>query len=410
MSTVGEVSLSSKLPTPLTPLIGRERDIAAASALLCGHVRLLTLVGIAGVGKTRLAIATADEVQYLFVHGVVFVPLASVREPRLVLQGLADALAIRDDRHSPLLERLIRELRQQHLLLVLDNFEHVVDAASDIHHLLELCPRLSALVTSRVRLRLRGEQHLEVEPLPVPNPARLPPLAQLASIPAIAMFLDRASTFDPTLTLGPHNARAIASIFARLEGVPLALELAAARLEILSPEALAARLDKRLTVLTQGPRDADARHQTLRNAILWSYELLSPVEQRLFRGLSIFVGGCTAEAAEVVIRPVESDGAVDDGLNGLSRLLDHHLIYRDVVSGEPRFLMLESIREFGIEQLIVHGEAQTLQHRHAAYYLSLASAADAATSSERAQQLDRLEVEQDNLRAALAWATDNDSD
>src|SRR5215212_11882860 len=204
MSTVGEVSLSSKLPTPLTPLIGRERDIAAASALLCGQARLLTLVGMAGVGKTRLAIATAHEVQDSFARGVVFVPLASVREPGLVLQAIAEALRIRDDGHCPLLERLIRELHQQHLLLVLDNFEHVLDAGPDIHRLLDLCPRLSALITSRARLRLGGEQHLTVAPLPVPNPARLPPLARLASNPAVAVFLDRASTVDPALSLGPH--------------------------------------------------------------------------------------------------------------------------------------------------------------------------------------------------------------
>ena len=352
MSTVREVSFSSKLPTPLTPLIGRERDIAAASALLSSNVRLLTLAGVAGVGKTRLAIATADAVQDSFTHGVVFVPLASVREPGFVLQALADALAIRDEGNCPLLERLVGELHQQRLLLVLDNFEHVVDAASDIHRLLELCPNLSALVTSRVRLRLRGEHLLEVTPLPVPNPARLLSLARLASNPAVTLFLDRASVVAPTLTLDPHNAQAIASICARLEGVPLALELAAARLEILSPEALAARLDKRLTVLTQGPRDADARHRTLRDAIRWSYELLSPTEQRLFRGLSIFAGGCNAAAAEAVLRPFESDGAPDDVLNGLSRLLDHHLIRREVVTGEPRFLMLESIREFGVEELI----------------------------------------------------------
>src|SRR5215207_8017126 len=325
MSSVRAVPFSSKLPTPLTPLIGREPDIAAASALRTGSVRLLTLTGAAGVGKTRLAIATADEIQDSFAHGVVFVPLASVRQPGFVLQAVADALAIHDEGNCPLLERLIGELHEQRLLLVLDNFEHVIDAASKIHRLLELCPRLSALVTSRVQLRIRGEHLLEVAPLPVPNPARLPSLARLASNPAVALFLDRASVIDPTLTLDPHNADAIASICARLEGVPLALELAAARLQILSPKALAARLDSRLTVLTQGPRDADARHRTLRDAIRWSYELLSPAEQRLFRGLSIFVDGCNAAAAEVVIRPFESDGTADDVLNGLSRLLDHHL-------------------------------------------------------------------------------------
>lgn len=407
MSSVLGFPPSSNVPLPLTPLIGREHEVAAAAAYLCGDVRLLTLTGVAGVGKTRLAIATAAALADTFEHGVVFVPLASVHDPELVISAVADALAIRDDGTCPLFDRLVGEIHQKHLLLVLDNFEQVVDAAPEMSHLLTLCPNVSALVTSRVRLRVGGEHHLSVPPLPVPDPIRLPSIDRLGRNPSVALFIGRAAAVDHGFALRPENAVAIARVCSQLEGLPLAIELAAARLETLSPAALAARLDGRLAVLTRGPCDAAQRHRTLRDAIGWSYALLSPEEQRVFRGLAVFVGGCDAAAAEAVIGPC-IPGAADAVLNGLGRLLEHSLIQRTIGTGEPRFLMLESIREYGLEQLAAHGEEEELRHRLAAHCLALASATDSSVSFESEAWLDQLERDHDNLRAALGWTIAND--
>ena len=410
MSSVLGFSSSSNVPLPLTPLIGREHEVAAAAAHLRGDGRLLTLTGVAGVGKTRLAIATAAALADTFDYGVVFVPLASVRDPELVISAVADAFAIRDDGTCPLFERLVREIYQKHLLFVLDNFEQVVDAAAELSHLLTLCPNVSALVTSRVRLRVRGEHPLAVAPLPVPDPMQLPSIDRLGRNPSVALFVERAAAVDPGFALRPENAAAIARVCSRLEGLPLAIELAAARLEILSPAALAARLDGRLAVLTRGPRDAAERHRTLRDAIGWSYDLLSPEEQQLFRGLAVFVGGCDAAAAEAVIGPCIPGAAADTVMNGLGRLLEHSLIQRTTRTGEPRFHMLESIREYGLEQLAAHGEEEELQHRLAAHCLALASATDSPVSFESETWLDQLEQNHDNLRAALSWMIASDPD
>jgi non-specific serine/threonine protein kinase len=398
----------SRPPTPLTSLVGRNREIAEAAALLRGHTRLLTLTGTAGIGKTRLAIATAHELVDNFADGVVFLSLAPLHDATLVLSALSEVLAIRDQGDRPLLERLIEELGEQQLLLVLDNFEHLLNVAADIGHLLCACPNISALITSRVRLRINGERLFPTPPLAVPDPINLPPLERMAKNPSVALFLARALEVDPAFALTADNAAAIAAICARLEGLPLAIELAAARLEVLSPPALAARLDGRLSVLTRGPRNAAARHRTLRDAIGWSYDLLSPADQRLFRGLAVFAGGCDAEAAEAVIGRHDPGGAPDAVLNGLGRLLEHHLIRREVVSGEPRFLMLEAIREFGLEQVSAANETDSLGRRHAEHFLSLAIAVDTATAAGLERYLDRLQRERDNLRAALAWEIAHD--
>jgi non-specific serine/threonine protein kinase len=408
VSMVREWFPIASIPVPLTPMIGRERELAAASSLIQGDVRLLTFTGTAGIGKTRLAIALAAELGASFRDGAVFVPLASAREPGLVLTAVADALAIRDEGTVPLLTRLIAVLQDQQLLLVLDNFEQVADAASDISTLLESCPKLRAVVTSRVRLRVRGEHPLPVPPLPVPDPARLPPLDRLQRNPAVSLFVARGADIDPGFALGPDNAAAIATICARLEGLPLAIELAAARLEILSPRALAARLDGRLTVLTRGARDAAERHRTLRDAIDWSYELLTPEEQRLLRGLAVFAGGCDAAAAEAVIGPLGANAAPDVLLNGLGKLIDHSLVQREIVAGEPRFRLLESIREYGLEQSIAEGEAEATRRRHADYFLALTSILGTSLDTDRETHFDQLELEHDNIRAALTWAIGND--
>jgi predicted ATPase/class 3 adenylate cyclase len=394
----------NNLPVQPTPLVGRVREVGAVCALMHrDEVRLVTLTGPGGIGKTRLGLQVAAELSESFADGVFFVDLAPLRNPSLVLSTIAQIIGIQEAAGQPLLERLADVLQQKQLLLLLDNFEQVMSAAMQVADLLSACPSLKVLVTSRERLHVRAEHEFAVPPLALLDPNRLPELATLAQSEAVALFLERAQATKSDFQLNPTNARAIAEICARLDGLPLAIELAAARIKLLSPQALLARLDQRLTVLTSGARDVPARHQTLRHTIAWSYDLLSAQEQRLFRRLAVFVGGCTPEAVESVSTAVDDTNA--DLLDSMASLLDKSLLQRVEQDGdEPRFAMLETIREYGLEMLASAGEEQATRMAHAAYYLALAERAEPELSGP--QQLiwfERLEREHDNLRAALSW-------
>jgi predicted ATPase/DNA-binding CsgD family transcriptional regulator len=394
------------LPAPLTPLVGREREIAAVCALLSRpEVRLVTLTGTGGVGKTRLALEVAAELRDRFTDGVFFVNLAPISDPTFVVPTIAQTLELKETGEQPLLDLLQASLRDKQLLLLLDNFEQVLSVASQLADLLAACPKLKVLVTSRFVLHLRGEQEFTVPPLAAPDPKHLPDLAVLSQYEAVELFIARAQAVKLGFQVTHANARAVAEICARLDGLPLAIELAAARLKLLPPQALLARLGKGLAVLTSGARDLPARQQTLRNTIAWSYHLLEAQEQRLCRRLSIFVGGCTLEAIETVCTALETNTPTMSMLDSVASLLDKSLLQqREQESEEPRFLMLETIREYGLETLETSGEMEFSRQAHAAYYLALAEDAEPELRGpQQAVWLERLEREHENLRAALQW-------
>lgn len=401
--------LPTMLPTPLTRLIGREQDSAAVRiALLRGETRLLTLIGPPGIGKTRLSIGVAHAVQAAFNQGAYFIALAPLGDPALVLATIAQALGVKENAGQPLLDQLKTALQAQRLLLVLDNFEHVLEAAPFMVELLEACPGLKALVTSRAALHVRGERLYAVPPLLLPDLTQEPAHIKLARIPAVALFVERAQAALPQFRLTAQNAAAVAAICVRLDGLPLAIELAATRVKLLPPEALLARLEQRLAVLTEGGRDLPPRHRTLRGAIAWSYELLDDSEQRLFRRLGVFVGGSTLAGAEAVLADDQSASVpARTVLDGLTALINKSLLKQEQGSSdEPRLTMLETISEYALEQLALHGEAEALRRRHADYYLSLAEAAEPHILHGPDQLLwsERLEAEHDNLRAVLTWS------
>jgi len=423
------------LPVQLTSFIGRTREMTAVLALLRQQsIRLVTLTGPGGIGKTRLALRIAEDLRPEFPDGIFFVALAPLADPDDIGAAVAQALGMTPTSVASLATQISEFIHDRTALLVLDNHEHLLGGASLLSHLLLSCPGLKALVTSRAPLRLSAEQQFAVRPMRVPDLEHLPSLERLARYPAVALFVERASRVEPFFELTRANAATIAAICARVDGLPLGIELAAARVKLLPPHALLALLDGlgSLHVLTGGARDVSARQQTLRATIEWSYELLTHHEQRLFRQLAIFVGGCTLDAAMAVVATrLESDevgtsqltgilpfsgGCVDaELLGGLASLVDKNLLRQEEdPSGMPRYMMLDTIRAFALDQLARTDEARAIRERHARHFLAMVEAAGAVLlpatgevgpSDQMGTIRGRLTqaAEQGNIRAALRW-------
>ncbi len=391
------------LSVQLTSLLGREGEVAAVEKLLRQEdVRLLTLTGPGGTGKTRLGLQVASNLLGSFKDGVFFIALSTISDPGLVVSTIAQTLGIKEAGGVSLLQSLKQYLQDKQMLLLLDNFEQLLAAAPAAADLLTASPRLKVLVTSRAVLHVQGEQEFPVPSLALPDLKHLPPVENLAQYGAVALFVRRARAAKPSFTITNENAHAVAEICTRLDGLPLAIELAAARIKLLSPQAMLARLENRFKLLTGGAQDLPSRQQTMRGAIAWGYDLLAEDEKRLFRQLSVFVGGCTLEAVEAVCGG-EGDLEIDV-LSGVESLLDKSMLrQKEQADGEPRFTMLETIREYGLECLKEGGETETLR-RHAGFFLTLAEEAEPElTGSRQVELLGQLETEHDNLRAALQW-------
>jgi predicted ATPase len=390
-----KISMDVSPPPPL-PLLGREAETAGIRDLLTTKTaHLVTIVGPPGVGKTRLALAAADGLDGVFPEGRAFVDLAPVADPTAVLSAVVQTLRLRED--ATPLDTLRRHLGERRLLLILDNFEHVLAARTDVAGLLAACPGLRLLVTSRIPLNVRWEQRFPVAPLACPDPRRVSDPRELERYPAVALFVERARTLDPAFSLDARNARAVAEICAQLDGLPLAIELAAARVHVLSPQAILERLSGVLNLPTEAPGDVPGRHRTLRAAVEWSYRLLRDADQRQFRQLSVFAGGFTLEAAEAVT------GA---GLDALFALANHNLLSRDQTSPVGgRFRMLETVRVFAAQALAESGEEEDTRRRHAVFFRALAARAEPELGGARQEEwLARLDADADNLLAAMRWA------
>ena len=399
-------SQRDNLPAAATSLIGRNREIAAVKALLSRFtVRLVTLTGPGGIGKTRLSLAVAADLVDEYEHGVFLVQLAPIHNAELVASMIAQTLGIRPGADQSYLDALKAYLRPRQMLLVLDNFEQVIHAGPLVAELLADAPGLNVLITSRALLRIYGEREFAVQPLTLPDRQEMPTSTVLAELPAVALFVERARSVQADFMLTVENARDVAEICIRLDGLPLAIELAAARIRFFSPQQMLARLDKRLALLTHGARDWPDRHRTLRATIEWSFNLLSAAEQRIFARLAVFVGGWTLDLAETVC--ADDDGEPDfDILNGLESLLDQSLVHRsEDENGEARFTMLETIREYALERLNASNEAERLHRAHADAFLALAAhAGNFLDGPQQRRWLDRLQIEQENFRAALQFA------
>jgi predicted ATPase/class 3 adenylate cyclase len=390
------------LPSQLTAFIGRETEVAEVKRLLAG-ARLVTLTGSGGCGKTRLSIQVAHDVLADFAQGVWLVELAPLSDPALIPSTLAAVLGLLDDGRRPMLELLVGFLRYKSLLVVLDNCEHVIEGCAQLSaSVLRACPTVRILASSREALGVAGEVAYRVPSLAVPHLGQLPTLEQLASLDAVRLFVERAAAARPGFALTTQNAAAIVQICQRLDGIPLAIELAAARVRLLAPAQIAARLDDRFQLLTGGSRTALPRQQTLRALIDWSYSLLSEPEQRLFRRLAVFLSGWTLEAAEVVCAGNGLEAAAV--LDTLSRLVDKSLVLADETADETRYRRLETIRQYSREKFAVTDEVEALRDRHLAYYVQFCELAEVQLQGrESPRWTRRLEAEHDNIRAALQW-------
>ncbi len=390
-------------PAPASPLVGREREVETiVSAIVTDHQRLITLTGPGGVGKTRLALDAARRVADAFTDGVSFIDLSAVRDADQVAGAIARALGIREYGNRPASDMLLEALDESHRLLVLDNFEQVIEAAPVVRDLLTAAPRLHTLVTSRETLRIRDELELPIRPFALPEPVVPGDLETEHANPAVALFVATAQGVRSGFNLSVDNAPAVIDICRQLDGLPLAIELAAARLKHFPPELLRSRLQQRLPLLSGGPRDAPTRHQTLRDTIAWSYDLLDPAEQRLFRTLGVFAGGATYDAIEIV---ASQDGSFDV-MTGLGSLVDKSLVVeREGTDGTPRFVLLETIREFALEHCSTPVNSTRPARPTRTGLLSLAEHASALIDTElTSTMLDRLRYEHDNIVEALSWA------
>lgn len=396
------VGSPNHLPVQLTSFIGREKEVAEVKRLLSKE-RIVTLTGPGGTGKTRLAVQVAGEMIEQFQDGIFFVGLTPTTDSGHVPSTIAQSLGITESPRQSIVESLKEYLRSKSLLLLLDNFEQVISAAPLVADLVVECSQLKILVTSREGLHISGEHEYPVPPLALPNLEKLPPLESLTQYAAIELFIQRALAVKPDFQITDKTAKSVAEICYRLDGLPLAIELAAARVKLLPPQAMLPRLENRLEFLTGGARDLPVRHQTLRNTIAWSYDLLNENEQRLFRRLSVFVGGCTIAAVETVAGDNPISASI---LDSLGSLLDKSLLREtDGLNDEPRFILLEMLREFGMEQLEASGEQDIIRRRHADFFLALAGQAEAGLGNvEQVHWMNLMEQEHDNLRAALEWS------
>src|SRR6266540_1966218 len=398
----------SSLPAQPTPFIGREKERMLVRVLLRrADVRLLTLCGPGGTGKTRLALQVAVELLDDFPDGVVVVTLASISDPALVMPTIAKALGVMEAGDQPLVALLSDALRDQHLLLLLDNFEQVLPAAEEIAALLAATHGLKMIVTSRAALHLSWEREFAVPPLAAPDRALLPSLDQITRYDAVMLFVARAQAVNADFALTEENVAAVAEICRRLDGLPLAIELATARSKLFTPQTLLARLDRRLALLTGGSQDLPVRQRTLRSTIDWSYNLLEPWEQTLFARLAVFAGGCTVEMAEAVCSGIGDTATAV--LDGLQSLVDKTLLQQTQgYTSESRFVMLETIHEYALELLMAGGEAPAMQRKHAEVFLALAEMAESELEgADQGAWLSQLQQEHDNLRAALDWVVEH---
>ncbi|GAC1357235.1 MAG: hypothetical protein NVSMB38_39390 [Ktedonobacteraceae bacterium] len=388
----------------LTSFVGHEQDITKALQLIhMADVRLLSIIGTGGVGKTRFSLQLTTYLASNFADGIFFIPLASIQNPNLVIATIAQVLEVVEDGEQPLLNLLKNFIGNKQLLLLLDNFEQVIGAAPQIAELVASCSRLKLIVTSREVLHVRSEHPFLLAPLALPSPKHVSDLSYLSGCAAVYLFVERVQAVKPGFILNKTNASIIAEICTHLDGLPLAIELAATRIRILSLQALLAQLERRLQVLTSGARDLPERQRTLRATMQWSYDLLTSEEQYLFRWLSIFAGGCTLQAVQSIC----ANGTLNTEriIDGVMSLLDKSLLQRsNQQNDEPRFAMLETIREYGLECLDLNGEREMAHSAHAKYYLAFAQEAQRELSGTRqALWLEQLEREQGNLHMAYTW-------